>query len=335
MDSKTKSPELIFVAGFPRSGTTWFANIFNSHRNVIYRHELIGRNYHKFGDELFKKIKGDGGLTDDQFAQAMKVICSANIDTDKPPFFEKGLSYSKSPQFHHTCWMIAKFFPPFRPLYNHLFKIPIDRSDLNILIKETRSTVDMSSMFTSLRVKNKLLLIRKPHGSIASHLSGIKKGKMNPPGNRYKSQWFSTFEDLDYIKALDLNDEKIASMSDTEFYAINWRLYHLEMLKIKSEHPDSILCFYEDFVENPIEEVKSLFKKIGLAFSVDVEQFIKESSGEASSSSEIKGEGGEYYGVFRTASFDQDAWKSILDDKQKEVINLHTSDIYEQLLKLK
>jgi hypothetical protein len=29
--------KIMLLAGFPRSGTTWFANLINAHPNVIYR----------------------------------------------------------------------------------------------------------------------------------------------------------------------------------------------------------------------------------------------------------------------------------------------------------
>ena len=170
--------DVIFLAGFPRSGTTWFSNLINSHQNVVYRHELIGRNYAAFGEDLFHKIKFNNGLNDSDFDSAMKVIRSSNIETDKPPFFKKDFGLSRYPKLHHYTWLISKALPPMRPIYDMCFRVPKSQLGIKILVKETRSAKDMESLLNGLRVKYKIFLIRKPHGCVASHLNGIEQGKM-------------------------------------------------------------------------------------------------------------------------------------------------------------
>ena len=80
---------VIFLAGFPRSGTTWFANILNAHPKVVYRHEIIGRNHYIFRDSLFKALKYKNELSDEEFVETLNLIAEARVDTDKPPFFYK------------------------------------------------------------------------------------------------------------------------------------------------------------------------------------------------------------------------------------------------------
>lgn len=323
--------DIIFVAGFPRSGTTWFSNLINSHSKVIYRHELIGRNYTMFGEQLFDQIKYNNGLTDEQYAAAMKVVYAADVNTDKPPFFNKEIGASRWPKLHHGLWFAAKVLPPFRPIYNQLFKVPSDRNDFKVLIKETRSTTDMQSMLTSLRVQNKLFLIRVPQGSIASHLSGIKQGKMGKPSAESKRTWFQERKDNDYILGLNLSDEDVVAMSDAEFFAISWRLYHMEMLRIKAAIPGVVLCFYEDFVAEPVKETKSLFDKIQLEYNESVERFIQASSGNEPAKQLVKDSNNEFYSVYRGASFKADAWRDKLSSEEIAIIDQHTADIYQQM----
>ena len=44
--------KIIYIAGFPRSGTTWFANLLNAHPQTVYRHEILGRCFEQFDPEL-------------------------------------------------------------------------------------------------------------------------------------------------------------------------------------------------------------------------------------------------------------------------------------------
>src|SRR5258707_4316970 len=39
LNKKTRDPKTIFIFGAPRSGTTWLGKIFDSHPDVLYRHE--------------------------------------------------------------------------------------------------------------------------------------------------------------------------------------------------------------------------------------------------------------------------------------------------------
>jgi hypothetical protein len=319
---------IIFIIGFPRSGTTWFSNLINSHSKVIYRHELIGRNYSMFGEELFNYIKYNNGLTDEQYSKVIKVIYSADVNTDKPPFFQKDMGLSTIPKLHHAMWLCTKLAPFLQPIYNKLFRVPRDKYDFKILIKETRSTTDMQSILTGLRVESKLFLVRLPHGSIASNLSGITQGKMLRPTPESIRKWFSANSEHDYVKSLNYKDKDFETITTVEFLAINWRLYHLELMKMKLVFPEAIVCFYEDFVAEPFIQTKSLFKKINLQYSEAVEKFILDSSGNQKNKPLFKDSNTEFYSVYRGASFNVDSWREKLTAEEISVVDKHTIDVY-------
>jgi hypothetical protein len=329
--SRFPNTHIIFVAGFPRSGTTWFSNLINSHSKVIYRHELIGRNYSMFGENIFHSLKYNNGLTDQQYLSAMSVILDADIDTDKPPFFKKDMGLSQIPKLHHVMWLCAKLVPIFRPVYSKLFRVPSGSEDFKVLLKETRSTTDMKSMLTGLRIKNKLFLVRAPQGCIASHVTGIKKGKMECPDKQAIKKWFAINSENEYIRSLNITSEYFESITTIEFLAISWRLYHLELFEIILLFPDSIVCFYEDFVESTVEQTKQLFKKIKLEYSASVEKFILQSSDSQTNQAIFKDSNSDFYSVYRSASFKVDSWRDSLTSDEIELINLHTMDVYDKL----
>ncbi len=324
--------DVLFLAGFPRSGTTWFSNLINSHNSIVYRHELIGRNYEAFGEELFNKIKYDNGLSEDDYQKAINIVRRADIDTDKPPFFKKDFGLSNYPKVHHFSWLVAKAAPPFRPFYNKLFKFPSKRNDLKLLLKETRSLVDMMSMLKGLRVNGKIFLIRMPHGSIASHFSGIKQGKMPVVTKSSKLDLFELHGDNPYIQNLNYSKTEIENLSEAAYFSIQWCIYHIELLNIHKEFPDAILCFYEDFVNNTVEKTKELMAKLNLEYTSTVESFIQESSGAAKkTNSLLKDSGSDFYSVYRSDSFKADAWRDKLTEDDIETIDKFTMELYEQL----
>jgi hypothetical protein len=79
--------KIIFIAGFPRSGTTWFSNLLNAHPDIYYRHEIIGRNFRIFSEKIFLALKNNNGQSDEQYTTLIEKISEAHVDTDVPPFF--------------------------------------------------------------------------------------------------------------------------------------------------------------------------------------------------------------------------------------------------------
>ena len=75
----------IIILGYPRSGTTWFANLFNSHPDVVYRHEVIGHCYKYFPEEIFQQLKYNYDLIDSEYEKAINIILSPNVESDRGP----------------------------------------------------------------------------------------------------------------------------------------------------------------------------------------------------------------------------------------------------------
>ena len=163
---------IMLLAGFPRSGTTWFANLINAHSDIIYRHELIGRHYHLFGEELFLALKNNSGLSDTEYYSVKNIVASAHVDTDKPPFFKKNHGLLRHPRLHHYAWLGVKTVPLLSTFYKKLFSLN-EKYDISYLVKETRSLKNFDSIIQGLRASKIVFLVRKPEGAIYSHIKGI------------------------------------------------------------------------------------------------------------------------------------------------------------------
>lgn len=321
---------IIFLAGFPRSGTTWFANLLNAHSNIIYRHEIFGRNHYIFGNDLFGAIKHHNGLTDDELSVAINHISSARVDTDKPPFFSKPIGLLKYKRFHHYAWLATKALPFLAPLYKSLFTVK-NLDDFSFLIKETRSTVNMDSIIAGLRPVAVLFLVRQPHGAIASHIKGIQRGTMEKTALEKKLKWYRHNKDVAYIKEIGLSEEGLNEVTDAEFFALQWRVYHEDLIAYAQTFSNTRFFSYDSFAASPKDSVDELFSFLSLETDEEVSKFIDESSGKEKVGVAQRDASDEYYSVYRSASFDPQSWKSTLTSVDIALIDKHTTVTYNLL----
>ena len=324
--------KIIFIAGFPRSGTTWFSNLLNAHPDIYYRHEIIGRNFSIFGEKIFLALKNNNGLSDEQYSALIEKISEAHVDTDVPPFFLKNHLPIKSPRFHHYWWLLSKMIPPLEPIYNYFFRVPIEKQT-KILIKETRSSANLDSIMEGLRTEHILFLVRKPHGAIASNIKGIKAGTMNSITIDKKVAWLKTVQSNEYIKTLELDLEKLEVLSDIEFLALSWRVYHDDLLAYGKKFAQAKFISYESLVGNTELGVEKLCREIGLSFHENILSFIRESTTQNFTKKSIltKDSSNQYYSVYRSADFNTDAWLKSLTNKEIEIITHHTQSVYDSL----
>jgi len=324
----TNSKENIFyLAGFPRSGTTWFANILNSHPRVIYRHEIIGRNHHIFGKDLYDALIHNNGLSDNEFNLLKQRISEARVDTDKPPFFYKKHGLLKHKKIHYYAWILAKTLPFLSSLYRALFTTS-PQSNFNFLIKETRTARNLGSIISGMRPSAILFLVRKPHGTIASHVKGIQKNTMPPVDPDRKKQWYCNNKQTTYILEQGLIESDFINMNQVEFFAIQWRVYHDELLSYAKKFPRAHFYSYEAFVEDPQTNTDLLLSNIQLDNDENVYRFISDSSGKNNADKNPKDASNEYYSVYRKSTFNHESWKDVLSEDDIKTINKHTNDAY-------
>lgn len=321
--------DVIFMAGFPRSGTTWFANLINSHEKVIYRHELIGRNHTLFGESVFKALKFNCGLSEQEYASFLKTIEKADISTDRPPFFSKDFGYQFSPNIHQLAFLSNKALPFIGPLYRYLFTVSAAKKP-TYLLKETRNLLNVESILKGIRPRKIIFLVRHPHGSIASHMKGIAKGVMASSTAESRKSWFTANAASPFLTQLGLVQDDFSNMSEIDFMGLKWSVYHEEALRLKSIFPDKTTIYsYEEFLTNTEERVKSLFKELALSYSDKVSDFVQQSMPQDNSGKSIirTDASNEYYSVYRGSEFNPHAWKDSFDDKQVDQICKYTDKI--------
>ena len=320
----------IFILGYPRSGTTWFANLFNSHPDVVYRHEVIGRCYKYFPKEMFHRLKHDYGLADDEYKKSINIILSPNVESGRAPFFPKNYLVFKNTRFHYISWIISRTLSIFEPLYRFIF---FPRSeDVTLIIKGTRSTVNMVSMLTGLRADRIVVLFRHPCGAIASSLTGIQTGKMHQSTASMRETWFAENKDKSYIKELNLSISEIRSLPEYEYLAILRKQQNDDYLAFTSTDYDKIFISNESFMADQENKVKELFEKLSLNYDLMVDQFLNAASGSGDSKPILKDSSSKFYSVYRSQGFDPNRWQIKLLPEQISAIEKHSLITFNRLL---
>ncbi len=333
MTKPNEDIKLIFIAGYPRSGTTWFANLINAHPSVIYRHEVLGRCFSSFPVRLFEALKSDHGLNDSDYKTVIDIICSSRVETDRPPFFEKNYLWINSPKVHQIFWLVSKFLSLFRPFYQFLF---MPRSQQKIIsIKETRSSADMESMIEGLRTYKNVFLFRHPCGCIASSLAGIQSGKMSTSTKGERKFACKEFLESKAIRGIGLTEADILSMPEHEYLAVLWRIQNNDYINFKHKFGNNIFISYENFMQSSVENSKKLFADLSLSFDKNAEEFITSSSRAPDNLSILnKDSGSSFYSVYRKSGFNPDKWKESLTAEQIKSIEHYTLETYNEMLSL-
>lgn len=326
-----KKNKIVFVVGFPRSGTTWFSNLLNAHPEVIYRHEILGRCYQAFGEQLFNDLKFNHGLSNTQKKEFLSKLALADIETDRPPFFNKSVLKIPHPAFHKTAWLVVKSLPILNRLYQYLFTPRVNKKTM-YLIKETRSTVNLDSILAGVSPDDILFLFREPYGAIASHVKGLKLKTMGGMGEEDNKNWLTTHSNRSYVKELYSQNFDFSQIGHVEMLAIKWRVYNDELLKLSQKFKQARFCHYDSFVRSPDELTGTLLSHLKLDYHSQVKDFILASSTEGSQKNILqKDASNEFYSVYRSADFNKEQWKDILSTDDIAIIDKHALHTYQQL----
>ncbi len=327
-----KKNKILFVIGFPRSGTTWFSNLLNAHPEIIYRHEIIGRGCEIFEEALFSDLKFNNGLNKEQHATFIKKLAIANIETDRPPFFRKNILTISNKNLHKAAWLATKLLPILNSVYKFLFT-PNSNKNKTFLIKETRSTINLDSIIKGVSPTFVLFLFRQPYGAIASHIKGQRMKVLAEMNRENVLQWVKWHNDRDYIQELFSSNFNFDDVGDVEILSIKWRVYNDDLLAFKTYFSNAIYCHYDQFVDSPAELTSKLFEAVGLDFVPEVERFVLASSNKSSHQNILeKDASNDYFSVYRSAGFNKEQWKEILSDSDLNVIDKHTKGTFELLI---
>ena len=320
-DAALVSPEgenVVFLLGAPRSGTTWLAKIFDSHPDVIYRHEpdTVLRNdrlpsLSQRGDIAIYRDEAKAWLTR---LFAVRTLKSAG----SLPLFRK--DYQGRAAHYLRAAMIyglhAANALPLKVQWPRRIAIPdlIARKPRNrpALVMKSVSSRGRALLFAEAFPKSRIVFIlRHPCGQVSSTLRGIKGAKFERTGA------FTAALATDEARSLGLTEERFAALTPVEQCAWHWAVLNQKALNELAGLGESRVAIirYEDACARPEAAAKELLAFAGLDWNEQTAVFVAQST--------MAGDTDKYYGTSRNPLAAANRWRTTLSSEdQRRILDI-------------
>ena len=289
----------IFVLGSPRSGTTWLAKIFDSHPDILYRHEP------------------------DEASPARELVPAEQVriwllqrgirSAAKRPYFRKSwrplpletarrslaAAVAASGRQNLAARMahrirLPDLIPPFRwPAVRATIKlVNWDGAAVARLMPQTRC----------------IFIMRHPCGQIASVMAGLA-------GKRFLGAQRGMV-DMAPAAALaasrGVSESDFAALPDAAKFAWSWLAFNEQAVDSLRSLPNARVVLYEDLCRQPEAVSRALFAFAELPWHPNTTAFLTQSTQD--------GRGSGYYDVYRATSRIADRWRETMDSRDQDIV---------------
>jgi hypothetical protein len=290
---------VIFVVGAPRSGTTWLAKIFDSHPDVMYRHEP---------DEW---IPSPDDLDETNIhALVGRWIADRSLRANtKRPFFRK--SWQTTPaRLVRTAITFGLRSLPFGADFVSRLPVPDLGSveQARVVIKSVRWCDGVGIAARALPSSRTLVIMRHPCAQVFSIMRGAREG-------RFRLREGGDMP-LDQVRALacaaryGIDRAAFARLPAAAKYAWGWAAFNEAVETALSGLPNVRIIRYEDLCEDPQHTAREAMAFAGLAWHGQTARFVRRSTRHVGPST--------FYGVFQDAALVSRRWRSDMgaDDRR-------------------
>jgi Sulfotransferase family len=266
---------LVLIMGSPRSGTTWLAKIFDSDRNVLYRHEpdsilkSPGLPFVPELEEIGGHLEQARAYLDAQ--RHLRAIKSSG----SLPMFDKAYRGQVAERGRRLLASSTKLLEAGARRLNLRAHITIPdwiddpRGVPPLTVLKSVDSLTRTRLFAEAVPEAKIIhIIRHPCAFVASELRGESLKVMQPDAflstqvkmrQAQRRGW-----DMDFLQQLS-REQQLASL---------WMLQNEKVMEEMSGHTNYRVIVYEDLCRSPLPSTRALFEFCGLELGPQTEAFI-------------------------------------------------------------
>jgi len=312
--SDIPSERIVLLLGAPRSGTSWLAKIFDSHPDVLYRHEpdTVLRNYDLPWmcppDEVADHVDAAGRYL-------RQLIATATLKTaGSLPMFPKhyqgtAARLARAAIIHtlHAAELSGISRQMARSVQIPDLVDPARHPELRVVIKSVSSRGRARLFADALPGARIIFIVRDPWGQVASMQRGAALGMFE--------------DDIPAAELLDteqaarygLTAARFASLPEIEQFAWNWAILNEKAIDDLRGLDRVKVLKYQDLCEHPMEQARTLLAFAGLAWNSQTETFLHRSTTYTGPN--------RYYAVFRDTAAALYRWRQELSEEDQQRIN--------------
>jgi hypothetical protein len=291
----------ILIVGAPRSGTTWLAKIFDSHPDVLYRHEP---------DEVVPA--GDS-------IEASMTLWVRQRDprtAGKRPFFPK--SWQTTPE---RLLRTALAYSGAAASRGGLSGWPIpDLGDVRrarMVIKSVRLSAGIGAFVQAYPRGRGLLILRHPCGQVASVMRGTSDGRFDL-AEAGTDMPFDEASAIGFAGCHGVDEVAFQRLPDAAKYAWSWRAFNETAHGSIERRSNARVVVYEDLCANPTSEARRILEFTGLPWHQQTEAFLARSTS-------YDGPAG-YYAVVRNSIAAAERWRTSMSREDQHAVRAVVRD---------
>jgi len=300
--SEIPADRVILILGAPRSGTSWLAKIFDSHPDVLYRHEpdTVVRNY-----DLPWMCPPDAvpAYRDAAEAYLRELIDTATLKTaGSLPIFPKHHQGAIAANVHAGlvyALRAAELAGPARRLARgipipDLFD-PAASPALRVALKSVSSRGRARLFAEALPGAAVVFIVRDPWGQVASMMRGAALGMFE------EKVPVTELLTTEQAKRYGLTEARFAAMPEIEQFAWNWAILNEKAIDDLKGIDRVKVLRYQDLCEEPMREARALLDFAALDWNAQTEDFVRRST-------TFSGRD-RYYQVFKNTTAAMNRWR--------------------------
>lgn len=270
---------IILVLGAPRSGTSWLGKAFDSHPEIILRHEpdTVLRESRLPGVCLPAEIDQNLDLARDYLHRLMDVRTLKT--SGQLPLYPKSYQAMATRYLRTGIVLGLHVAEKALGLRNVLRAVPIpdlitrrDTSGMRLVIKSVSSLGRARLFARALPGVRIVHIIRSPFGQVASVMRGLKENRFEDP---------SAVEEVLQTRlaaAYGLTEDKLRAMPVVEQLAWHWSILNQLALEELADMPNVQTVRYMDMVLDPIGETRKIFANCDLTWHDQTVRFLRKTT---------------------------------------------------------